>query len=188
MAANCHIILGLSMKHWHSRLTSKIAKWASLSHHPLALTAAASAMLGATGTLAQDNSGRVISRHGYSVAFGELEGSNHSAITPTTQLKLCAKPTGYRWGYSITPPDNVKDYHEFMVVFAPSVASVKSDGGVGPRAKPQVLDVGTHTGASINEIWFDKEDVPGTWQIRIHVGAEEVGRITFDVLPAQNCP
>lgn len=165
-----------------------LARWPPAPRCLLGVTLAASAFLGSNSVLAQDEGGRVTARYGYSITFGELKALSPTQIVATTQLKLCAKPTGYRWGYIITPPDNKTAYHEFMVVFAPPAASVKPDGSLGPNAEPQVLDVGTHTGASTNENWFDKEDIPGTWQIRIHVGTEEVGRITFDVLPAQSCP
>ena len=125
----------------------------------------------------------------YSVQFGELRGADHQTLVPMSNIKLCDKSTGYRFGYKIVPPGS-GSYEYSAIIYLPAPPaqmepknSVISEGG--KQIKTAAKNV---IGPSVDAFGFDKGDPSGSWKIDVVVQNSVVATIKFDVAAASSCP
>jgi len=129
----------------------------------------------------------------FSVRFGELQGADRTVIMPTRNIKLCDKPTGYRFGYEIIPQGN-SAYEHYAIFRLP--APIKQVGPnlqkQGVKVEEQGLEVKTRravdTGRRVEPFNFDQGDPSGEWKVEIYVEDKLIDTIAFQVASVASCP
>jgi hypothetical protein len=113
----------------------------------------------------------------YPINFGEIK---NGVVIPGRTLKMCAKSTGYTYGFEILLPE--KGTHEVSGDFRwPTDANCSS-------CAHAMDSYGKHAGRYMKRLTFDGDEKPGDYSLTVIVDHEPVTTVKFKVEAAANCP
>jgi hypothetical protein len=113
----------------------------------------------------------------YSVNFGEIK---NGVVIPGRTLKMCAKKTGYTYGFEILLPE--KGTHEVSGdLYWPTNANCVSCAHAQDS-------YGKHAGRFVKRFTFDGDEQPGDYRLIVVVDHEPAATVNFKVEAAASCP
>jgi hypothetical protein len=113
----------------------------------------------------------------YPISFGEVK---NGVVIPGRVLKMCAKSTGYVYGFEILLPD--KGTHEVSGDMRwPTDANCSS-------CAHATDSYGAHAGRYVKRFTFGADEKPGDYSLTIIVDHEPLTTVKFKVAPADSCP
>ena len=115
----------------------------------------------------------------YPLNFGEIK---NGVVIPGRTLKMCAKSTGYTYGFEILLPE--KGAYEVS-----GDLQWPSPPGTNCVSCAHALEsYGAHAGRYVKRFTFDAGDQPGDYSLTVIVDHTPMTTVKFKVAPTASCP
>ncbi|MGD1918444.1 MAG: hypothetical protein ACFCAD_05900 [Pleurocapsa sp.] len=130
----------------------------------------------------------------YQINFGAIENRNDVSMVfeDSTSIPLLTRDTGFEFGFTIFPPNN-DSYNYYCLFFPPKITEISNetgeiieqtnsdkDGISGFR-----LPTRRTLGITTMPMWFDPEDIPGKYRIKLYINDVASRSVDFTVYDPQ---
>jgi len=115
----------------------------------------------------------------YPISFGEVK---NGVVIPGRTLKMCAKSTGYVFGFEILLPETGTHEVGGDLNWPPPT-------GVTCASCAHAMDsYGTHSGRFVKRFTLEPDQQAGDYSLTIFVDRQPLTTVKFKVAPADSCP